>query len=540
MDNQENAVQIPDLKLDNVGDRRRKKSGLAWWSKGGSTSGSIGARGVLGGLRGLAGALSAGKVAVALLVAALSAGAYGLGKALAPNDSGFLAHRKSQLFAARAGSKYDGDLSNLPGTQRSAQSGLNMVSGSLDGMTPEEREAKAKAEADAAKAAADAQANANANAGAAPDMSAGAAKDYADPEALAAAAAGKGRGAGMEHSFGKLGSGLGGGLSGDGSGLFGGVGRPFDNTIKSSGESGKLLAMSTNRTLSATAARPVSLGKNSGRGLAQRQLNTAAMLAPSVQAGANETRSANASVPFDAGTAAAPLITGNGAQTAGQASPSSGVSDSVPTVNPASGNGSPVTGSVGTNTTSTVDDCAALAVKYGWQGTFVNSPAGGCVKSLTGTGVQDPTNTLVKIAKYLIDAAAALAALQAVMSLLWLVWPGALTYSKYLGYMLTALGAAIAGVGFTLAGMGRPELGLIYGITGGVIAAASLIGGANLMSSSIIPAITGTITGCLSLLDAGVANNTFGINKALFGKNISAPTTTSTSTSTGTSSSSSS
>ena len=346
----------------------------------------------------------------------------------------------------------------------------------------------------------------------------------------------------MEHSFGKLNSGLGGGLSGGGGGLFGGVGRPFDSTIKSSGESGKLLAMSTNRTLSATAARPVSLGRNSGRGLAQRQLNSAAMLAPSVQSGANETRSANASIPFDAGTAAAPLITGNGAQTTGQAAPSSGGSDSVPSVNPASGNGSPVTGSAGTNTASTVDDCAALAVKYGWKGTFVNSSAGGCVQSLTGTGVQDPTNTLVKIAKYLIDAAAALAALQAIMALLWLVWPGALTYSKYLGYMLTALGAAIGGIGFTLAGMGRPELGLIYGITGGVIAAASLIGGANLMSSSIIPAITGTITGCLSLLDAGVANNTFGINKALFGKNISAPTTTrtTTSTSTGTSSSSSS
>ena len=204
MDNQDNAVQIPDLKLANVGDRRRKKSGLAWWStKGGSTSGSIGARGVLGGLRGLAGALSAGKVAVALLVAALSAGAYGLGKALAPNDSGFLAHGKSQLFVARAGSKYDGDLSNLPGTQRSAQSGLNMVSGSLDGMTPEEREAKAKAkaeaEAEAAKAAADAQANANA--GAAPTMPGGSG-DYVDPEALAAA--GKGKGAGMEHSFGPI------------------------------------------------------------------------------------------------------------------------------------------------------------------------------------------------------------------------------------------------------------------------------------------------------------------------------------------------
>ena len=533
MDNQDNAVQIPDLKLANVGDRRRKKSGLAWWStKGGSTSGSIGARGVLGGLRGLAGALSAGKVAVALLVAALSAGAYGLGKALAPNDSGFLAHGKSQLFVARAGSKYDGDLSNLPGTQRSAQSGLNMVSGSLDGMTPEEREAKAKskaeAEAEAAKAAADAQANANA--GAAPTMPGGSG-DYVDPEALAAA--GKGKGAGMEHSFGKLSSGLGGGLSGGGGGLSGGVSRPFENTIKSNGESGKLLAMRTNRTLAATAARPVSLGRNSGRGLAQRQLNTAAMLAPSVKSGANETRSASASIPFDAGTAAAPLITGSGAQTAGagQASPSLGSGDAAPGVNAASGNGSPVSGSAGAATTSTVDDCTTLAAAKGWKGQWVNSPAGGCVQSVTGTGSQDTTNTLVKVAKYLIDAAAIIAALQAVASLLWLVWPGALAYSKYLGYMLTALGAAIGGIGFTLAGMGRPELGLIYGITGGVIAAASFIGVANLMSSSIIPAITGTITGCLSLLDAGVANNTFGINKALFGKNISAPTTTSTSTS---------
>src|SRR3989338_3271925 len=187
-----NEVQIPEFKLAKVGVKReRKKGGIPLWFLGRGASRFSGAYGG-GALGGVLGGLGA-KIGVSILAAALGAGAYGLGKTLAPNEAKLAAAKQSKLFADGA-PRYGGDLSGLPSNGRAPDS-LGMVSGSLDGKTPEQRAAEAAEAQAAANAGAQVQADQDDAAQQAP-----AAAGVPDPASLAAAA-GAGASAGQSGPF---------------------------------------------------------------------------------------------------------------------------------------------------------------------------------------------------------------------------------------------------------------------------------------------------------------------------------------------------
>ena len=464
METKKEAPEIPDFKLAKVGERRKRRRGGALPLFGqGAGRGVAGSIGSMEGGGGLMAALSSmgGKIAVALLAGALGVGAYGVGKVMAPDAGRFAASKKPQLFASKGEKpRYEGDLSSLPGG-RPAQSGLGMVSGSLDGLTPEERAARAKAAENAAKAAAEAQAKADAEANKQQTGQAGA---PVDPAALAAAAAAAGKDKGMDRKFGELGKVLGGGA-----GLSGGVSRGFDMP-KFQSDPGKMLALAKGLpNVNYAKTRAAIVGRNPGRGLAQRQLNNAALLSNAARgAGRNESQASYAAAPFDNNPAAGTAITGIGAGEGGR--PASGSGGGV-APNPVGGGG----GSIGGDTSAAdtgQDDCNALFP----DGGYISCPSGGggcCAKSEPGHSV-DPTDIYFQILKVLAISAAAIAAIAAVLSIF--EWtPHMKTAFMILGGILLGIGAAQAALGAIILSMGRTLEGGIFIVFGALTAVAGYL-----------------------------------------------------------------
>ncbi|HAM35566.1 MAG TPA: hypothetical protein DEB40_02035 [Elusimicrobia bacterium] len=507
--------QVPHFKLAKVGEKRRKGAGLPFfnWGKGGArggfgiggSGGSGAARGLLGvgGSGGTAGALAGlgGKIGVSLLVCALSVGAYSVGKVLAPDSSRFEAKKKPQLFAKAEKTKYEGDLSKLPGDSRASPSGLGMVSGSLDGLTPEERAARAKAEEEKRKAEAEAAAKAEADAGKEQPSPAGA---PVDPAALAAAAAGAGKTPGAEpgglgRKFGMLSNSFGSGLAG-GAGLSGGVNRGFD-APKFKADPGKMLAFSSKSpTTGRTKSRAVNVGRSSGKGLARRQLDNAHSLSNQARQGQSESRAAYASAPFDNNPAIGSAITGGGA---GTGSNPIGTSGGGFTPNPVSGGGY-TSDATDTTTDMGMDDCDALFP----DGGYINSPSGGCVKSEAGHSV-DPTDPYVAMLKILLIIATVLSAFQLIIARSsWGIAEAVrVAIWNALGYALSAVGAIIGVLGLVCAAMGRPVEGSIFAVVGGLICGLAWVGasGAGTMASY---AAMNVITGLMGLGGSVFANST--------------------------------
>ena len=168
--------EIPNFKLAKVGDKKeRKKGGLPWLPAMGTGS-KLTFASVMGckaALLGLVGVLSATAIS------------YNNDKVAAANAARGASNSKvASIHRPRA--DYEGDLSNLPKdpNARSRGDGMSMVSGSLDGKTPEQRAAEAAAAAEAAeksrlaeeeKAKAEAEAQAKADAEAADAQAADAA-----------------------------------------------------------------------------------------------------------------------------------------------------------------------------------------------------------------------------------------------------------------------------------------------------------------------------------------------------------------------------
>ena len=446
-----NEVQIPEFKLAKVGVKReRKKGGIPLWFLGRGASRFSGAYGG-GALGGVLGGLGA-KIGVSILAAALGAGAYGLGKTLAPNEAKLAAAKQSKLFADGA-PRYGGDLSGLPSNGRAPDS-LGMVSGSLDGKTPEQRAAEAAEAQAAANAGAQVQADQDDAAQQAP-----AAAGVPDPASLAAAAgagASAGKSGPFASRFGNLSSALSGqsgasALAG-GAGLSGGIGRSFDSLAKSPG---KITGIGAPRAPSRASARQARPTTSHGRGLARRQLDRAVDLSNQARTGVNETRATRADTPFTNNPGAGSAIGGVGSGTGGVLGPGA---DEVAVNQPNTG------GPIDASNASVTPDCNAQFPDGGYL-----TPTGGCAPKVKGKNVT-PWQGLSKMAMILLIIGNALLLAAYLMSLT--------GYGKEFAYMFAyaaaAVGAIVSVLGMVIMGMGQTLQGLIYTLSGAGLAVGGL------------------------------------------------------------------
>ena len=212
---------VPTFKVARVGNDRKRKGGGFSFLRGGGTRGvwsgatggsgagvGIGAGAGSGGLSALLAGVTFSKAMILLLVAVGGLGAVSLGRMMGNTSNGTM-KPKAFSMASREAVKMEGDMSNLPSNANTIPNSLGYLTGSTDGLTPEER---AKKEADAA-AAAEAQRIADEEAAkkAEKDNLAG---NAVDPNALlASATADGGKGGGLGKKFGSLSTSMGGSSS---------------------------------------------------------------------------------------------------------------------------------------------------------------------------------------------------------------------------------------------------------------------------------------------------------------------------------------
>ena len=425
----ENTSDIPELKLAKVGAKRRRRGGgLPLFGGSGTAGGGVGA--------GAAGTL-ASKIGISLLAAALGAGAYGLGKALRPETP--IPAKRPRTFASAAAEKqkYEGDLSRLPGPQTRRADSLGMVSGSMDGLTPEERAARAaSAKAEADKQAKEAAEAAKKGQEAPPGI---------DANALAAAAAGaeagkdnkKEKGGPFNSRFGNLSASLGGGLAG-GSGLAGGVGQSFG--APKLGEHlglGRAGAFQQASKPARAAAQP-SHAATHGQGLARRQLNRAAGFSQAARVGTAESRTTSARAAFEDNAGERSAITGGGL---GMGAGKGGTTEAPPSENPAGG-GPTMGGDSGSGSGSGAPPAGPPDTKAKWE-PWIKAAA---IATLTATA-------LLVYAEF-------------IMSVNWHV--GGIALAQLLGKIVMYLGILITAIGLVILGMGQTWQGSLFTAMGGL------------------------------------------------------------------------
>lgn len=450
------SVEIPDFDFAKVGKKRERKGGAFLWLSG-------------GGVKGFAGRLLSeivSNIGVFALVGTVGAGAWGYGKAMAPEYEKFQAEQKAGTApkkTAKQKPQYEGDLSNLAGPRKTREDSVGMISGSLDGKTPEERAAEASAAAKKAKEEAEAQAKADA---AAEEPMADV--PGVDPNAVAAAEGEVSQNnnaptsKGMAQKYGALSTSLGGSsrLAG-GAGMSGGSGKGFD-TPKFKTDKGKLLAMrSAGSGVGRAKSGSVASFRSNSRSLARRQADKARHFSNLARKGNNETRSSLASTAFDNNKPGGEYVTGAGDGAGGNGGQGA---DGSPAPNQPSGGGGAV-GDMGN----------------------VDAPAP--VANVAGRSV-DPTDGIIKILKMLTMMIAMLAMIQTVKTIL-LAWEKGMAaaaaatvvggsaaaawtakaLSTWIGKnmimaSIIALGLVVAGLGIALMAMGRVVGGAIYTVIG--------------------------------------------------------------------------
>ena len=126
-------VEIPNFKLAKIGQRKeRRASGLAWLFGGGKGAG--GGALATGGAGAAGAATTVVKVAVAALVATMGAGAYQVGRSLAPDSDQYKAKPRAFAGVREKEAKYaEADLKNVKKSQVAGPSGLGLVSGARTG-----------------------------------------------------------------------------------------------------------------------------------------------------------------------------------------------------------------------------------------------------------------------------------------------------------------------------------------------------------------------------------------------------------------------
>lgn len=331
------TANVSEFKIAKVGEgRKRRGGGLPLF--GGATKGGGAFSGALGGSGAAAGVGLAGKIGVIALVATLSAGAWQVGKSLRPDENIPAAKSKPKVFAS-ADQKYSAEeMANvLTSNHTTMPNSLGFVSGSMDGMSAEERAKKEAEAAAAARAAEEENKKAEAEASKAPADVAGAPAGV-DPNALMQGVAGekKDEKAGtFGKKMGALSTSFGGGGLAGGGGMAGGVGRGFANAdFGSKGGGGKIASMRSGSNPSISKAAGARPGASNTRGFARRQLSNAfALSRQAASAGKGETSAQAASSAFDNNAGQGNIISGSGvgeggapagASTGGSVNPDSG------------------------------------------------------------------------------------------------------------------------------------------------------------------------------------------------------------------------
>lgn len=311
------VAEIPNFKLAKVGkDRERKRGGAGWLGARGAGSGFTGAVGGSG-AAGVAG-MGAVKTLIGLAIAAsVSAGAWQFGRSFNPSVSAKAKPAVKRVFDSKD-AQY-ADTSGVIKTETTIPNSMGYVSGSLDGMTPEER-AKKQAEEEAARVAEEAAAKKAADEQAKQDAAAPPASTAMDPATIASAmGGGKDKKALEAGKFGKLGSSLGGGLGGGlsgGSGLSGGINRNFGGGPELQAPKIKAGSMSAFRSPGkpgyTSGARAVT-GTSKSKSFAKRQLDNAfAQSRQAMSAGKTENAAATAASAFDNNPGQGNVIAGPG------------------------------------------------------------------------------------------------------------------------------------------------------------------------------------------------------------------------------------
>lgn len=440
------TAEVPSFKIARVGNKRKRKGGAFSFLRGGAPRGAWSGAAGGSGASAVGGAgFTFGQAMMSVIVTCvLGAAGVQLGKMqnagrheAKPVENKFGQERKPVAL--------EGDTANLPSTPNTISNSLGYLSGSVDGLTPEERAKKAADAAEAQRKADEAAAQAEA---VNPDV---------DPAALLASAqadGGKGGKGGFGKKFGALSTSMGGSALAGGAGMSGGMNRPFAPAgVGGKGSRGQLSASTggarPTQSRSARAAVPSSKVK----GFARRQLANANLLS---QQGASATSGVaaayTAGVAFDNNDGAGTAITGAGVGV--------GV---APT---STGGPSPTTGGpLGNGAGST--PCTAA-------GYYVNA-SGACVLIPTPPPENvTPWQKELDLAQKLLMLIAILAAIALVLDALgWVSFGAGTAASKIISAIIGVLAVVVCGLGLAIMAKGGWIAGLICTGVGGYIAAGA-------------------------------------------------------------------
>lgn len=448
---------VPTFKVARVGQQRKRKGGMFSFLRGGGA----GPRGAWSGATGGAGAASMGgsgaafstalngfgltfskTMLVILATSVIGSGAI-FGGMLTASKSHMAAPEKPKLFAQDKVT-LEGDTSNLPSNPNTIPNSMGFVTGSRDGLTPEER---AQREADAA-AAAEAQRVADEEAAKKAEAEQTAANAAPNPDELLASAKEDGKaapGTAFGKKMGALSTSMGGGsaLTG-GAGMSGGVNRQFAPKTAPAipkAAAGSITAMKGGARPTYARAGNSKLAASKTKGFARRQLAHAnAYSRRGAASGKGENAAADAGSAFDNNSGAGNIITGAGI---GAGKGGNGGADA--SVNPNSNEGGPTGG-------DPTMDCGANNYQ---------TADGGCAP-IKETGGKDANPTLTIISNVVMAMLLTIGILAAFATSLG-------PYGMWLQPIMIAMGVIIGLLGMAMMAMGDYVAGGIATVTGAAI-----------------------------------------------------------------------
>lgn len=490
MDNRNpSTAEVPTFKLAKVG--KERKRGGAWFGGGRGAGSGLRLLRAGAGSGGSGAAVGSGAVGGKLLMIFAVSAVASLGSsrlsAVLRGDSKPAASQAKKSFAPKAGvaQKYD-DLSGVIKGENSIPNSMGYVSGSIDGLTAEERAKKAAEEAAARKAEEEAQKKADEEA---------AKQEAPMPAAIPADAAALLAGAGKEgkpglKSFNKLSSSFGGAAGGSklsgGPGLAGGVGRGFAAPSVGNAKTGSIASFKSGARASTSRSARAASTPSRSRGFAKRQLLNANRLSrAATSTGRAETASESAAEAFVGGAPTGIAIGGAGT--------SGGTSQGTDATMTPNNDGSAV-GGTGT--------CASDEYM---------ASDGTCKKTTT----PDTDNACkyqkeIDLAKNLLMAIAILAAIALIVD--WIT-PIGKAIATAIRAAICIMGAVVCGLGIKIATMSGGDfmIGAILGVVGGYIAVVAYTSTYLLTSSGFAgiaaSALIASALGMMTTASAGAPKN---------------------------------
>lgn len=448
--------EVPTFKVARVGQARKRKGGAFSFLRGGGA----GPRGAWSGATGGSGAASVGgysatalngfgltfskTMLVIIATSVIGSGAIYGGIQSAANSRP-AAPAKPALFSQEK-IKLEGDTSNLPSTPNTIPNSMGFVTGSRDGLTPEER---AQREADAA-AAAEAQRVADEEAAKKAEAEQTAANAAPDPNELLASAKEDGKeapgGTAFGKKFGSLSTNMGGGsaLTG-GAGLSGGVNRQFAPKTAPAipkAAAGSMTAMKGGSRPTYARSGNSKLAASKTKGFARKQLAHAnAYSRRGASSGKGENAASDAGTAFDNNSSAGHIISGAGI---GAGKGGNGGADA--TMNPNGSEGGPTGG-------DPTMDCGANNYQ---------TADGGCAP-IKETGGKDANPTLTLISNVVMAMLGMIGVIAAIAAM-------SGPFGPWMIPVLIAMGAIIGLLGLAMMAMGDIVAGGIATAAGAAIA----------------------------------------------------------------------